>query len=56
MQFKRDEATKNLEQKIKDLKKLNEEAATDAAKNNYEQLIETLTTKVAELEAHNQDL
>ena len=37
LQFKRDEATKNLEQKIKDLKKMNEEAVADAAKNNYEQ-------------------
>ena len=37
LQFKRDEATKNLEQKIKDLKKMNEEAAADAARNNYEE-------------------
>ena len=36
LQFKRDEATKNLEQKIKDLKKINEESVADAAKNNYE--------------------
>jgi hypothetical protein len=34
LQFKRDEATKNLEQKIKDLKKENENLMAEATKND----------------------
>lgn len=56
MQFKRDEATKNLEQKIKDLKKINEETAADAAKNNYEERIKDLLTRMAETESQNKTL
>ena len=56
MQFKRDEATKNLEQKIKDLKKMNEEAVADAAQTNYEEQMESLTSKVAEVESQNEGL
>ena len=56
LQFKRDEATKNLEQKIKDLKKINEESAADAAKNNYAEQIKDLTAKMTEVESQNKGL
>ena len=54
LQFKRDEATKNLEQKIKDLKKMNEESVADAAKNiNYEEKIKDMTVKLVDLQTQN---